>query len=174
MSSRVLCSAPLPRRGGQVDPQAERQGHARAQGQGWVWWAGRSSGEDAPPPHARTPSPQVHRGIKGVVMDKFGKPVKNARILVKGIHHDITTGELSPRPASWWWLAPQASFHLVPLEAAPLLLHWPGGMNRNLAKEASGKAASPAQCRGRCTSGVHSPSRLMPLGLHFSSPQAQM
>ena len=37
--------------------------------------------------------PQVHRGIKGMVMDKFGKPVKNARILVKGIRHDITTGE---------------------------------------------------------------------------------
>lgn len=36
---------------------------------------------------------QVHRGIKGVVMDKYGKPVKNARILVKGIRHDITTGE---------------------------------------------------------------------------------
>lgn len=38
-------------------------------------------------------SAQVHRGIKGMVMDKFGKPVKNARILVKGIRHDITTGE---------------------------------------------------------------------------------
>lgn len=36
---------------------------------------------------------QVHRGIKGMVMDKFGKPVKNARILVKGIRHAITTGE---------------------------------------------------------------------------------
>ena len=29
-------------------------------------------------------------------MDKFGKPVKNARILVKGIRHDITTGEHPP------------------------------------------------------------------------------
>lgn len=29
-------------------------------------------------------------------MDKFGKPVKNARILVKGIRHDITTGERLP------------------------------------------------------------------------------
>uniref|UniRef100_A0A8C9PVS3 Peptidase M14 domain-containing protein n=1 Tax=Spermophilus dauricus TaxID=99837 RepID=A0A8C9PVS3_SPEDA len=38
----------------------------------------------------------VHRGIKGVVMDKFGKPVKNARILVKGIRHDVTTGEHPP------------------------------------------------------------------------------
>lgn len=45
--------------------------------------------------------PQAHRGIKGVVMDKFGKPVKNARISVKGIRHDITTGELLPGPVSW-------------------------------------------------------------------------
>jgi hypothetical protein len=47
--------------------------------------------------HALSLVSQVHRGIKGVVMDKFGKPVKNARILVKGIRHDISTGEcLSP------------------------------------------------------------------------------
>lgn len=29
-------------------------------------------------------------------MDKFGKPVKNARISVKGIRHDVTTGEHLP------------------------------------------------------------------------------
>uniref|UniRef100_A0A8C3YMG6 Carboxypeptidase Z n=1 Tax=Catagonus wagneri TaxID=51154 RepID=A0A8C3YMG6_9CETA len=40
----------------------------------------------------------VHRGIKGVVMDKFGKPVKDARISVKAIRHDITAGEHRPGP----------------------------------------------------------------------------
>lgn len=51
-----------------------------------------------------TPVLQVHRGIKGVVMDKFGKPVKNARIVVKGIRHDVTTGEHLPGPCHSGWL----------------------------------------------------------------------
>lgn len=86
-----------------MDPRAELQGHAQAQRGAlrideWeLAGLGRpSSGEHAPYPRPLSPSLQVHRGIKGVVMDKFGKPVKNARILVKGIRHDITTGEHLP------------------------------------------------------------------------------
>ena len=54
-------------------------------------------------------------------MDKFGKPVKNARILVKGIRHDITTGEhfLGPRGAGI------CRAQSVP--AAPSVLRRPGG-----------------------------------------------
>uniref|UniRef100_A0A452TXR2 Carboxypeptidase Z n=1 Tax=Ursus maritimus TaxID=29073 RepID=A0A452TXR2_URSMA len=62
----------------------------------------------------------VHRGIKGVVMDKFGKPVKNARILVKGIRHDITTGERLP--GSHIVVAGPASGHSWRLER-PLTPH---------------------------------------------------
>ncbi|XP_021533350.1 carboxypeptidase Z [Neomonachus schauinslandi] len=54
----------------------------------------------------------VHRGIKGVVMDKFGKPVKNARILVKGIRHDITTAP----DGDYWRLLPSGS-HIVIAQA---------------------------------------------------------
>ncbi|XP_076993224.1 carboxypeptidase Z [Tamandua tetradactyla] len=54
----------------------------------------------------------VHRGIKGVVMDKFGKPVKNARIAVKGIGHDITTAP----GGDYWRLLPPGS-HIVIAQA---------------------------------------------------------
>ncbi|MEE6462585.1 hypothetical protein FKM82_001643 [Ascaphus truei] len=35
----------------------------------------------------------VHRGIKGVVKDEYGNPIKKARITVKGVRHDVTTAE---------------------------------------------------------------------------------
>ncbi|XP_037684807.1 carboxypeptidase Z isoform X2 [Choloepus didactylus] len=54
----------------------------------------------------------VHRGIKGVVMDKFGKPVKDARIIVKGIRHDITTAP----DGDYWRLLPPGS-HVVIAQA---------------------------------------------------------
>lgn len=56
----------------------------------------------APPPVTPVPSSlsQAHRGIKGMVVDKFGKPVRNARVSVKGIRHDVTAGELLPELAA--------------------------------------------------------------------------
>ncbi|XP_006875370.1 PREDICTED: carboxypeptidase Z [Chrysochloris asiatica] len=54
----------------------------------------------------------VHRGIKGVVMDKFGKPVRNARVIVKGIRHDVTT---APDGDYWRLLSPGS--HIVIAQA---------------------------------------------------------
>lgn len=77
---------------------AQPPGDARLQGEVGRDWLGRLPGslEGTRHPGASCLVPQVHRGIKGVVMDKFGKPVKNARISVKGIRHDVTTGEHLP------------------------------------------------------------------------------
>ncbi|XP_053272151.1 carboxypeptidase Z [Pleuronectes platessa] len=35
----------------------------------------------------------VHHGIKGIVQDEGGNPIKGARISIRGVRHDITTGE---------------------------------------------------------------------------------
>lgn len=38
---------------------------------------------------------QVHRGIKGIVMDSEGNAIKGAHVSVRGIGHNITTGDLT-------------------------------------------------------------------------------
>lgn len=40
-----------------------------------------------------------------MVVDRFGKPVKNARIVVRGIRHDVTTGEHHGLRSGLWLLA---------------------------------------------------------------------
>lgn len=42
-------------------------------------------------------APQAHRGIKGIVKDENGLGIKDARISVKGVRHDITTGRRHTR-----------------------------------------------------------------------------
>nr|KAF6431003.1 carboxypeptidase Z [Rousettus aegyptiacus] len=54
----------------------------------------------------------AHRGIKGMVVDKFGKPVRNARVSVKGIRHDVTAAP----GGDYWRLLPPGS-HIVIAQA---------------------------------------------------------
>lgn len=38
---------------------------------------------------------QAHRGIKGIVKDEAGNGIQGAQISVRGVQHNITSGETS-------------------------------------------------------------------------------